>query len=83
MNPGDPNIEPQDNATDPESSDLTLAEAVAVWTSTGAGPVYPEGVVPGCPRQRLHLNRALSLPDHGLPNLYRGQADNETNSEAH
>ena len=66
-----------------EPSDPTLAEAVTVSASAGAGPVYPDGAVPRCPRQRLHLNRALPLSDYGLPNLYRGQADNETNSEAH
>ena len=83
VNSGDPDIEPRDNATDPEPSDLMLAEAVTVSSSAGTGSVCPDGAVPGCLRQRLHLNRALPLPDHGLPNLYRGQADNETNSEAH
>ena len=43
----------------------------------------PDGAVSSCPRQRQHLNRALPLPDYGFRNLYRGQADNETNSEAH
>ena len=83
MNSGDPNIEPRDNATDLEPSDLMLAEAVTVSASAGPVPVCPDGAVSSCPRQRLHLNRALLLPDHGLPNLYRGQTDNETNSEAH
>ena len=83
VNSGDPNIEPRDSATDLEPSDLTPAEAVTVSASAGTGSVYPDGAVPSCPRQRLHLNRALPLPDYGLPNLYRGQADIETNSEAH
>ncbi len=83
MNSDDPNIEPRDNATDLEPSDLMLAEAVTVSASAGVGPVYPDGTVPRCPRQRLHLNRALPRPDHGLPHFDRGQADNETNSEAH
>ena len=82
MHSGDPNIEPQDNAIDFEPSDLTLAEAATVSASAGARPVYPDGAVLSFPRQRLHLNRALPLPDYGLPNLYRGQADNETNCEA-
>ena len=59
VNSGDPDVEPRDNATD------------------------PDGAVPRCPRQRLHLNRALPLSDYGLLNFYRGQADNETNREAH
>ena len=79
VNSGDPDSEP----TGLEPRDLTLAEAVTVSVSAGAGPVYPDGAVPSCPRQRLHLNKALPLPDHGLSNLNRGQADNETNSEAH
>ena len=83
VNSGDQNIEARDNATDLEPSDLMLAEAVTVLASARAGPVTPDGAVPGCPRQRLHLNRALPRPDHGLTNFYRGQADNETNSEAH
>ena len=83
MNSGDPNAEARDSAIDLEPSDLTLAEAVTVSASAGARPVTPDGAVLSCPRQRLHLNRALPLPDYGLPNLYRGQADNETNSEAH
>ena len=82
MNSGGPNIEARDSAIDLEPSDSTLAEAVTVAASAGVRPVYPDGAVPRCPRQRLHLNRALPLPDYGLPNLYRGQADNETNSEA-
>ena len=82
MNSGDPDPEPRDSATDLEPGDLALAEAVTVSASAGARPVYPDGAVPRCPRQRLHLNRALPLPDYGLPNLYRGQADNETNCEA-
>ena len=83
MKSGDPNTEPRDSTTDLEPSNLTLAEAVTVSASAGVRPVYPDGAVPSCPRKRLHLNRALPLLDHGLPNLYRGQADNETNSEAH
>ena len=83
MNSWGPNIEPRDNATDLEPSDLMLAEAVTVSASAGPGPVYPDGAVPGCPRQPLHLNGALPLPDHDLPNFYRGQADNEKSSEAH
>ena len=73
VNSGDPNIEPRDSAPDLEPSDLMLAEAVTVSASAGPGPVYPDGAVPGCPRQRLHLNRALPLPDYGLPNFYRGR----------
>ena len=79
MNSGGLDTEP----TGLEPSDPTLAEAVTVSSSAGARPVYPDGAAPGCPRQRLHLNWALPLPDHGLPNLYRGHADNETNCEAH
>ena len=66
-----------------EPSDPTLAEAVTVSASAGAGPVYPDGAVSSCPRQRPHLNKALPVSGYGLPNLYRGQAENETNSEAH
>ena len=83
VNSGGSDTEPRDSAIDLEPSDLTLAEAVTVSASVGARPVYPDDAVPGCPRQRLRLNRALPLPDYGFPNLYRGQADNETNSEAH
>ena len=79
MNSGDPDSEP----TGLEPRDLTLAEAVYVSVSAGARTVYPDGAVPSCPRQRLHLNRALPLPDNGLPPFYRGHADNETNCEAH
>ena len=60
-----------------------LAEAVTVSASAGPVPVYPDGAVTSCPRQRLHLSRALPQPNHGLPSLHRGRADNETNSEAH
>ena len=84
MNSGGPDIEPTGlEPTGLEPSDLTLAEAVTVSASVGARPVYPDDAVPGCPRQRLRLNRALPLPDQGLLPFYRGHADNETNCEAH